>query len=498
MKKLISHLPVFVSYFFVLLFCYAAISKMLDFENFQIQIGQSPLLSAYAGVVSYGVIIAEIAIVLLLIIRSTRLYGLYLSTALMTAFTVYIYLILNYSEFIPCSCGGILEKLSWNQHLIFNVLCVVLGLLSTFMYEKNRFFPYKTTMINIVLNLFSAAMVVLMFINSEHIIKRENNFTRRFLQFPVVEDQSINLINDRFYFAGDENNNIYLGNHYNPLIISTANKKTLMVTEMKSEPDHMNFPFRNMMLEVKAPYYYLTDGTVPVIFRGKIGDTKADMISYNDAFFSQIKIMDSLKFALRTQSNQTKQLTIATLNLASQHKVNFHPDILQKQIDGVFDSDGQFIYSKNPERWIYMYSYRNQLMVLDEKMHLTNIVKTIDTTTVAKIKTTKMKDGLYKMAEPPMIVNKRITAYGNLAFIQSNLKGRFEKEESWKKSSIIDIYRTDRQEYIGSFYIDKKKGIGLTDMMMTDRHLYVIIGKQLIRYTYRKPLTEILQGKPKT
>lgn len=33
----------------VLLFVYAAISKLLDFENFRIQLGQSPLLSAFAG-----------------------------------------------------------------------------------------------------------------------------------------------------------------------------------------------------------------------------------------------------------------------------------------------------------------------------------------------------------------------------------------------------------------------------------------------------------------
>jgi hypothetical protein len=337
-----------------------------------------------------------------------------------------------------------------------------------------------------------------MFITSENMIKHENNFTRRFLQFPVVEDRSINLVNDRFYFAGNENNNIYLGNHYNPLIISTVDKEMRTITEMKSQPDNMNFQFRNMTLEVKAPHYFLTDGTVPILFRGMIGNSKAKMISYNDAYFSQIRIIDSVNFALRTQSSESKKLTIATLNIASPQKVKIHPDILKKQIDGVFDSDGYLIYSKDPERLIYLYSYRNQFMVMDKSMNILQSLHTIDTTSFAKIKTTTMKNGLHKMIQPPMTVNQRIAAYGNLALIHSNMKGRFETEESWKKTSIIDIYRTDRQEYVGSFYIDKKKGKGLTDIMMTDSHLYVIIGKQLIRYTYRKPLKGILQGKPKT
>nr|WP_305050896.1 MauE/DoxX family redox-associated membrane protein [Elizabethkingia bruuniana] len=110
MKKKLTQLPVWIAYFFILLFCYAAISKVFDFENFQVQIAQSPLLSAYAEFVSYAVIIIELLIVLALIFTSTKRLGLYASLGIMVAFTVYIFLILNYSEFIPCSCGGILEK----------------------------------------------------------------------------------------------------------------------------------------------------------------------------------------------------------------------------------------------------------------------------------------------------------------------------------------------------------------------------------------------------
>lgn len=55
-----------VSYLYILLFVYASISKLLDFENFQVQLAQSPLLSAYAGTIAPLVIFTELFIVLLL------------------------------------------------------------------------------------------------------------------------------------------------------------------------------------------------------------------------------------------------------------------------------------------------------------------------------------------------------------------------------------------------------------------------------------------------
>ncbi|MCT4137559.1 hypothetical protein HZP64_09825 [Elizabethkingia anophelis] len=129
-----------ISYFFVLLFVYAAISKLMDFEAFQVQLAQSPLLSAYANFISLAVIIIELIIAVLLCINRTRLLGLYASFGLMIAFTVYIYLILNYSDFVPCSCGGILEKLGWTEHLFFNIGCIVLAAIAIFILKN----PAKT------------------------------------------------------------------------------------------------------------------------------------------------------------------------------------------------------------------------------------------------------------------------------------------------------------------------------------------------------------------
>lgn len=111
---------------FILLFIYAAVSKLLDYENFKAQLGRSTLLSRFWNWI-WIVPTVEILIAILLPIPKTRLLGLYGSFSLMTMFTVYIIAILQFSEFIPCSCGGVLQKMSWTEHLWFNVIFILLA-----------------------------------------------------------------------------------------------------------------------------------------------------------------------------------------------------------------------------------------------------------------------------------------------------------------------------------------------------------------------------------
>lgn len=130
MKYFKKIIPFAVSIFFVILFCYAAISKILDFEKFQDQISASPLLNGFSQFLPYTIIIVEVIIAGLLCYRKTRTIGLIGSLVLMLIFTGYITLLLSTSKNLPCSCGGILEKMSWSQHLYFNMGCVILSLIA--------------------------------------------------------------------------------------------------------------------------------------------------------------------------------------------------------------------------------------------------------------------------------------------------------------------------------------------------------------------------------
>lgn len=130
--------PLLVSGFFILLFVYASVSKLMDSPSFNAQLAQSPLLTGFSGWIIWIVPALEILIAILLSIDCFRIHGLYASFSIMVMFTAYILAILNFSEFIPCSCGGVLQHMPWKTHLIFNICLVALAALSILLSEQNQ------------------------------------------------------------------------------------------------------------------------------------------------------------------------------------------------------------------------------------------------------------------------------------------------------------------------------------------------------------------------
>lgn len=484
MRKIMPIIVEVISYFFILLFIYASASKMLDFENFQVQLAQSPLLSAYAGFISYAVIIIEVMIAGVLADPKVRRIGLYASFGLMVAFTVYIFLILNYSDFIPCSCGGILEKMSWDEHLIFNIVCVVLALTASVFMGKERAHGWSRIAAAALIAVFSAGSIGALFLSSEYIMKKENNFTRRFLPNFLIEKEAVDLSKDGYYFAGIDDKNLYLGNRFKPLFLREIDLKTISIQDKRLYPNLLNYHFKNIEIKVKGSFYYVYDGTVPIIYRGKLGDSTPERISYDDAYFSQLAVIDTSRFAIRTQSSTTHFFTLGLLDLNQHKKVNLFPSALGKQRDGIFDSDGQLIENQSKsQQALYMFLYRNEFMMLKEGDIMIHSQKTIDNTTKAELKITTLSDGTKKLEAPPLKVNSGIGAYGDFVFVISEIRGKHEPPGLRKNRKAVDIYNTSKNEYYGSFYIPQRKVDGL---MVNQKFLYVLSGKTIYRYEFRK------------
>lgn len=130
-----------ICWLLVLLFIYAAISKLIDYQKFLVQLGKSPVLTAFSSQIVWLIPSVEILIAILLSLGRHRLTGLYASFCMMVIFSGYIVTILKFSSYIPCSCGGILENMNWTQHLIFNAFFVVLCITGILLYpHKNKDF----------------------------------------------------------------------------------------------------------------------------------------------------------------------------------------------------------------------------------------------------------------------------------------------------------------------------------------------------------------------
>lgn len=114
----------------ILLFLYASISKFLDFKTFIGQMNNQPLPNSWTPFLVWTIPLLEVAISVALIFEYTRLLGLYASLVIMVMFSVYTGIVLlHFFPYVPCSCGGVIQKLTWPQHLFLNVFYVALSIL---------------------------------------------------------------------------------------------------------------------------------------------------------------------------------------------------------------------------------------------------------------------------------------------------------------------------------------------------------------------------------
>src|SRR5690606_33339361 len=263
----------FISLFFILLFVYASVSKLITFTDFQTQLGQSPLLAAFAVPVSYAVIGIELVTSLLLAFEKTRKWGLYLFFLLMVMFTAYIIIILNFTSFTPCSCGGVLESLGWTEHLIFNTVFILLALWALYLIEKVT--TKQIALKSISLAIIGFAFVLGLFVSSEKEIKRNNAFQRKYMPHPIEKIGEFDLKYNSYYIAGIDDNTIYLGNYTTPLSVTELNISNKLFKEYKISIDSMHLPYKRVRISIKSPHIFLGDGTIPIMFRGNINDKNA-------------------------------------------------------------------------------------------------------------------------------------------------------------------------------------------------------------------------------
>ena len=484
-----SYIVQVICLLFVMLFVYAAVSKLLDFENFQVQLGQSPLLSAFASWISYVVLIAEFITAILLLIPKYCKAGLFASFALMTMFTAYIFIVLHYSSFVPCSCGGILEKMSWDVHLVFNIVLMILGtvaLLLNEMLRQNRSFneSYKKIFMWIAsIIVVGTAIVTFLFISSERMMHYENPFIRRYPRHAAVLRSQLDLKYNSYYFAGSRAGRIYLGNSTAPLQLLSVdeNLRNKKIDRIRSAPK--DILFQRAMVSVHDKYFFLKDGTVPAVFRGSVEDWVITNTFSGLPYFDQAEPIDSARMVLRSNKGKDLANILGVFDNENSSKMRYNPQLLQKQVDGIFDTDGKLLYDNNTKKISYVYFYRNEFIIADDHAESIQRGNTIDTTTRAKVKVSYLENNtVRKMSAPPYVVNANAAVCRNLLFIHSKIKGKYQDEKVWNQSFVIDVYDLNKQTYLLSFPIYSISDQKLKTFFVTKDCLYAVIGSTLVLY----------------
>jgi hypothetical protein len=128
-----------ISAVFILLFIYTAVSKLMTHQTFLNSLKGSPLLNFASPFLSWTVPAVEILIAAMLFTPNYREAGLFATFYLMVLFTIYIAYMLLAVSHLPCSCGGIISKLSWKQHLYLNTFFIVLAVTGIYFNKRLKF-----------------------------------------------------------------------------------------------------------------------------------------------------------------------------------------------------------------------------------------------------------------------------------------------------------------------------------------------------------------------
>ena len=139
MKKASKYLTHAITFLLILLWVYAAVSKLIDFRHFKYEMHNQALLPFVQELLIYLLPPAEIIVALLLMFEKWTIWGLYCSALLLTLFTIYISMTLvHFFKYVPCSCGGILEHMGWTPHLFFNLFFLLITLTTLYITKKER------------------------------------------------------------------------------------------------------------------------------------------------------------------------------------------------------------------------------------------------------------------------------------------------------------------------------------------------------------------------
>ena len=138
MSKSSPKFLIVISLVFVVLFTYTAVSKLMEFKIYEGRMLNQPMPMLINSILVWAIPIAELLVTFLLLFSRTMKKGLYGSLFLMVLFTGYTGLMnFGFFEKVPCSCGGIIESLSWSQHFYVNTGFLLLSVAGIFLCDIN-------------------------------------------------------------------------------------------------------------------------------------------------------------------------------------------------------------------------------------------------------------------------------------------------------------------------------------------------------------------------
>jgi hypothetical protein len=328
---------------------------------------------------------------------------------------------------------------------------------------------------------FSLLSVSVLFIFSREPGSDQNGFRRHIRELVLGTPKVLDIQYNSYYVAGVSADQIYLGNITAPLLLlavdtglTNANERTIGVKE--------DARLRATQLRIDSSYFHMIDLMSYEFYRGSLVDLKAKRYMYDSVFFAEAVPVSSSSVAIRTLANDGKEYSLARETKYAPH-LTYVPGLLEKQVDGLFCTDGMLHYDRATRQLVYLYYYRNQFICTDTSLNLIYRANTIDTTSRAKIEVVEIaSEKSLTLGSPPLIVNKKSCVSGGWLFVNSNLMANNEDEERFNDASVIDVYSLHDGSYRISFYLPNFENQKIKGFMVHDNRLIAVYSHYLLSY----------------
>ncbi|MCK0114941.1 MauE/DoxX family redox-associated membrane protein [Gelidibacter sp. F63206] len=463
-----------VSLMFILLFVYAAVSKLLDLGIFQSQIAQSAMLTPYAKVLAWLVPIIELLLAILLFISYTRVWGLLGSAVLMFGFTIYVYLIWSYSPSLPCSCGGLLETMDWETHLCFNLSFTLLGICAWYIESGN-----KRNHILLFTGSFGmlALILILFFTQPQPQILQDESFIRSYQKGGLKEITSQKLAYNSYYVAGVNDSLVYLGNSTGFTHGLVWNYKTGDTTHISLQLSDAPENFASLpKWQVYGNYFFIGEGVSPSLYRGKTSSWVATEFMSAVPYYSDLVAIDTTGFVIRAVQASTQKYVLATYNNIEPY-VKIH-DVLEQDSGNLFQADGSLDWDAAKQQISYLYFYKNRIDHWNKDFGNPQSIPLLYDLT-ADIRSHQGRDGKHLRERTYSPFHTKLRIWNKNYYVLSDVMGADESINDFNRSSAMDIYGNT---YLESIRIPNKNGEKASDFYITDEYIIVHYATQVMVY----------------
>lgn len=306
-----------------------------------------------------------------------------------------------------------------------------------------------------------------------------NGFNRTIIVDKVTKIKTIPFKSERLYFAGWIGDKLYLGDAKSPFQLLEISDSSISVVNISNK---VKVSVSNSRISIDAPHFQLVDLNRFNIYRGDVHSWGLTSHVHARRLFSEELLIGPKSIILRDLNRKQTQYILS--KEAFDPYSRFEADnLIQKQIDGLFCTDGMLGFDRSSSLLTYIYFYRNQFIVSDTSLNLLHRANTIDTVSIADIKVASVASGGYRtIASPPKIVNRASFTGGGKLYVNSNLIADNEDKRLYRNSDVIDVYDVSTGKYHDSFYIPRTDDERLRHFYIRQNWLYVLSGNTLSVY----------------